>query len=235
MGNQFHLARDGEKQFIKRVFPRYPFSFLVFKAGGRAFEIKDISFQGMQISLKDGEHNLSVGDRLTGELHWKGEMLAVNFRVKWASKDGVGGGFEGDEEFDKKIQSFFCVQNILNGLRPLHLHESERELPDNLKYWFKSDGSVEFFVWCGNSGQICSFQGIVLDRFFEWEEGMAVWTGRIFKHRDLETPLDCWEEFFFEEDLSPNPFVVELVCKIFSQLPGDYLSEEDRKFLLLKL
>ena len=232
MRNQMHSFKDRERKFIKRVFPRYPFSFLVFKASGMAFQIKDISFRGMQISLKDGEHDLSVGDVLKGELHWKGEVLEIHFRVKWVNKDSVGGGFERDGEFDEKIQSFFCAENIISGLRPLHLQKDGPDLPDNLKYWFKSDGSVEFFVWCRNGGEIYSFQGIVLDKFFEWEEGKGVWMGNILKYRDWETPLECKEEFFLEEDTGSDSFMVELFHKIFSQLPGDYLSEDDRKFLL---
>ena len=163
--------KSGEKQFVKRVFPRYPFSFLVFKAKERAFEVRDVSFRGMQISLKDGVHGLSPGDGLNGELHWKGEVLEVVFRVKWADKERVGGAFEWDEGFEGKVRDFFCVENILKGLRPLHRQEAERGLPPRLKYWFKSDGSVEFFVWCRKDGRISSFQGIVLNRFFEWEEG----------------------------------------------------------------
>ena len=236
MGNPLHsFHRGGEKQYRKRVFPRYPFSFLVFKAQERAFEVRDISFRGMQISLKDGEHGLSPGDCLNGELHWKGEVLSLDIQIKWAEKDTVGGAFERDGDFDKKIQSFFCVENILKELRPLHLQEAERELPKNLKYWFKSDGSVEFFVWCRGNGQISSFQGIVLDKFLEWEEGREVWTGRILKHRDLETPLDYWEEFFFEEDSMPNSFVVDFAHKIFSGLSKEHVSDEDRKFLLFHL
>ena len=232
MRNQTYPFEVGGRPFIKRVFPRYPFSFLVFKAEERAFEVKDISFRGMQISLKDGEHNLSVGDRLSGELHWKGEILSVRFRVKWANKDSVGGGFERNGKFDEEIQSFFCVENILDGLKPLHLQEDTEDLPTNLKYWFKSDGTVEFFVWCRDGGEIYSFQGIVLDKFFEWEDEKGMWTGRILKHRGRETPLDCQEEFFLEEDSGTNPFVVKLIHKIFLRLPENYLSDEDRKFLL---
>ena len=227
-----YLLKGEEKPFIKRIFPRYPFSFLVFKAKEKAFQVKDISFHGMQISLKDGEHNLSVGDGLSGELHWKGEVLSVKFRVKWVNKNSVGGGFERNAKFDEAIQSFFCVENILAGLKPLHLQESVGDLPSNLKYWFKSDGTVEFFVWCRNGGEICSFQGIVLDKFFEWEETKGTWTGRILKHRDRETPLDYQEEFFLEEDSSANPSVGKLIHKIFSRLPDSYLSQDDRKFLL---
>ena len=235
MAHQLHPFKSGEKQFKKRVFPRYPFSFLVFKAGERAFEVRDISFQGMQISLKDGEHGLSPGDKLNGELHWKGEVLVIDFQVKWADKEYVGGAFRRENNFNEKIRSFFCVENILRGLRPLHLQEVERDLPANLKYWFKSDGSLEFFVWCRGSGRISSFQGIALDKFFEWEEGGTVWTGRVLRHRDVDTPLDCWEEFFFEEDAQRNSFVIELARKVFSRLPNDYLSDDDRKFILFHL
>ena len=235
MSNSFHAFKGGERGFVKRVFPRYPFTFLVFKADKRLFEVRDISFWGMRIALKDGTHGLSVGDCLVGYLHWKGESLPVNFQVKWSDSENAGGEFERNEQFDKKIRSFFCVENILKNLRPLHLQEGVRDLPANLKYWFKSDGTVEFFIWCDPNGKISSFQGVVLDKFFEWEEGQGMWTGRVHKHKDLDTPLDCWEEFVCEEDTRINSFVVDLTHKIFSAFPSEYLSDQDREFLLLKL
>ena len=236
MGSSLHLFhKNGVKQLRKRVFPRYPFTFMVFKADEKVFQVKDISYRGMQISLKDGEHGISPGDDLTGELHWKGETLAIRLQVKWADEENVGGTFERGQVFEQKIHSFFCVENILKGLRPLHLQEVERGLPANLKYWFKSDGSVEFFVWRGSNKRISSFQGIILDKFFEWEEGRGIWTGRILKHQDLETPLDCQEEFFFEEDATVNPFVVDFAHKVFSQLPREYLTDDDREFILFHL
>ena len=35
-----------------------------------SFEVRDISFSGMQLSLKDGDHQKAVGDEITGILMW---------------------------------------------------------------------------------------------------------------------------------------------------------------------
>ena len=37
---------------------------------GHSFEVRDISFSGMQLGLKDGGHEIAVGEQVTGILMW---------------------------------------------------------------------------------------------------------------------------------------------------------------------
>ena len=50
-----------------------------------SFEVRDISFSGMQISLKDGDHQKSVGDEITGVLMWAAK-LKIKGKIRWCDR-----------------------------------------------------------------------------------------------------------------------------------------------------
>eukprot|EP00481_Brizalina_sp_1-RS-2013_P000340 TRINITY_DN10973_c0_g1_i1.p1 TRINITY_DN10973_c0_g1~~TRINITY_DN10973_c0_g1_i1.p1 ORF type:complete len:106 (-),score=6.69 TRINITY_DN10973_c0_g1_i1:132-449(-) len=93
MDRHLNLIKDGAGKTEKRVFPRFPFSYLVFRQAGantKSYEVKDISFTGMQISLKDGESEFKVTDLIEGEIHWYSEVVKIKGEVKRVEDNNIG-------------------------------------------------------------------------------------------------------------------------------------------------
>ena len=170
MDGHLNLIKTDFKEVEKRIFPRFPFSFLIFKGSGDAsaderkvFEVKDISYNGMQLSLRDGGHTYIKGADIDGVVHWKGEVLETKGSVKWVNGHNLGVEFKLDNKFNKSIRSFLGVDNILKGLRAIHDGPLDIDLPSNLKYWLRSDGQFEVFMWRHNDGEISKFQILFMD------------------------------------------------------------------------
>lgn len=105
MERHLNLIKTDYQEVEKRVFPRFPFSYLTFKAGdseSKVFEVKDISFLGMQLCLKDGGHDFIPGTEIDGTLHWKGATLKALGNVKWVRGQQLGVAFTLDNAFEKK-------------------------------------------------------------------------------------------------------------------------------------
>ena len=65
---EFNLIKGPNINREKRVLPRFPLTLMTFRADqfkGHSFEVRDVSFGGMQVALKDGEHGQAVGDEIT--------------------------------------------------------------------------------------------------------------------------------------------------------------------------
>ena len=197
---ELSLLRGGQRKREKRIFPRFPFCFLTFKVGGQVFEVKDISFSGMQLSLKDGDCSHKPGSTIGGSLRWYGESLDIAGRVKWTRGQRLGVHFTPPSDFALRWDQFFSLEKIAGRMRPLHKNELSVEFPGNLRCWLRSDGPVEIFVWCHKDGEISSFQFLFMETFLEWEDGKGLVGGRILTRRDLETPLVQEDEFVFQED-----------------------------------
>ena len=80
MERHLNLIKTDFEQTEKRIFPRFPFSYLTFKssndgANKHVFEIKDISYTGMQLCLKDGGHDFTPGNTIGGTVHWQKAAL----------------------------------------------------------------------------------------------------------------------------------------------------------------
>jgi len=238
----FSLIKNEEAELEKRILPRFPFSFLGFKdlhAGdSRMYQVLDISYQGMQISLRDGGHPYHEGDEICGELIWRGKRTKIKGIVRWARGGNLGMVFEQNGNFDKSIKDLLCIDNFVARLRPLHLEvsgDSDFSLPANLKYWLKSDGPVELFVWQHSDGELAKFQMIYLDQFVEWEDGRGVKTGTMVQHKDHETPLSFEDEFTIEIDPSVDMAKLRIAGQVISKIPDAHLPSGTSDFLLLKL
>ena len=236
MDQKLSLIKTDYQDVEKRVFPRFPFSFLTFKGKeDHVFEVKDISMTGMQLSLKDGGHTYRQEDQVTGELHWKGASLAIIGRVMWVQGSRLGVEFNINDTFDGEIKNFLSIDNIISGMRPVHRNSMDLELPSNLKYWLQADGPVEVFVWRHNDGEVARFQVIMLDNFIEYEDGKGLKSGQVLTKRDLDTPLVKEDEFLFQIDQVLDEDKLSFAQQIVSKLPEGFLPEEAKEFLQVKL
>lgn len=235
MERQLNLIKTEYQQLEKRVLPRFPFSFLMFKdrESGRVFEISDISYTGMQLLLKNGEHGLKVGSTISGMIQWRGHSLSVEATVKWTSTRRLGVAFvEGCEE---EIKDLFCVSNIVEGLKPMHQTDWEEQLPANLLYWLRADSSLEVFIWGHSDKEFSRFQFVILDFFVEWQDGLGVKSGKVIKKRELETPLFSEGELVFQVDEGVDFTKIAFAKDVIGHLSTGQLPKGVIDFLKLKL
>jgi len=237
MERHLNLIKTDFKETEKRVFPRFPFSYLTFKMKDdeKAFEVKDISYTGMQLSLKDGGHQYKEGQKVEGIVHWRSASLKTVGVVQWVSGQRLGIEFAESESFDAEVKSFLSIDNIVAGMRPVHQTGLELEVPANLKYWIRADGPVELFVWCHKDREHSRFQILLLDNFVEWEDGKGIKTGKVVTKRDLDTPLISEDEFIFQIDEGVDMEKIKFAVSIVKALPEDYLPNDTRDFLMVKM
>jgi len=238
MENHLSLIKTGHQDIEKRILPRFPFNYLIFKSsedGGRVFGVKDISYSGMQLGLKDGRHSYKIGEEVSGELHWKGSHLPIKAQVKWIHGQRLGVKFSGDQDFDNHIKNFLSTSNIIKSMRPLHQSGMELDLPMGLRYWLQADGPVEIFIWCRGHSDISRFQLIMMDSFVEYQDGKGLKSGHLVTTRDLDTPLVTEDEFVFEMDEILSDERLKFAREIVTHLPKEFLPELTLSFLKLKL
>lgn len=238
MENHLNLIKSDVKELEKRIFPRFPFTYLTFKGQNgenKVYEVKDISFTGMQLCLKNGGHSYSAGNDIEGTLHWKGASLDTVGIVQWVSGQRVGVSFKTENNFNEEVKNFLSIDNIIAGMRPLHQSEMGVELPSKLKYWLQADGPVEVFVWRHNDGEVSGFHVILMDSFVEWEDGKGIKTGRVLTKRDLETPLVQEDEFVFQMDEQADSSKLDFAKSVVDNVPTGFLPSEAHDFLRMKL
>lgn len=238
MQGHLSLIKTGTQDLEKRVFPRFPFSYLLFKADHgeeRAFEVKDISYSGMQLCLKNGGHSFKVGEHIEGSLQWRAASLEVKGPIKWVKGQRLGVAFSEDDGFEDQIKSFLSIKNIIASMKPLHTAGLDLEVPGDLKVWLQADGPVEFFVWQHSGGDIAKFQIIMMDSFIEYQDGKGLRSGRVLTKRDLETPLVHEDEFVFEIDDQLSEARLDFAQELTAGLPTSYLPASVLDFLKLKL
>lgn len=240
MERHLNLIKTDFEQTEKRIFPRFPFSYLTFKADSTSsernvFEIKDISYTGMQLCLKDGGHDFTPGRQINGTVHWQKASLDTIGTVKWVSGSRIGVEFSSENGFDKSVKNFLSIENMVDSLRPIHNFSLELEMPANLKYWLRADGPFEVFVWRHNDGELSRFQVLMMENFVEWEDGVGVKTGRIISKRDLDTPLITEDELVFSVDEGVNGEMISMSLEILKNIGPEFLPTEANEFLRMKL
>lgn len=237
MERRLNLIKNTSGEVEKRVFPRFPFSYLTFKDKGHAqvFEVKDISFTGMQLGLKEGEHNYRLGSHVEGTLHWRGQSMSVTSQVKWVQAGNIGVSFNLDKTPREELEDFLSLDNIVASLRPVHNNPFDLELPSNLKYWLRADAPVEIFVWRHNDGELSKIHVILLNNLLEWEDGKGLRSGRVLSKRDLDSPLVREDEFMFEIDQSVDAEKLHFAQSVVSRLDSGHLPTEALDFIKLKL
>lgn len=237
MEGHLNLIKTEYKEREKRIFPRFPFTYLTFKASSgedHVFQVLNISYTGMQISLKNGGSELKPDANLKGDLHWRGTSVSVSGDIKWVEGNRVGIAFD-KELTEKVIPDFLSVENIVAGMRPVHDSGLDIEMPNNLKYWLRADGPVEVFVWEHNDHEISRFQVIIMDTFVEWEDGKGLRTGLVLSKRDVDTPLSGSDEYEFEIEQTCADEKVNFAGRIIDNVPEGFLPESVTEFLQRKI
>lgn len=237
MERHLNLIKNEELELEKRVFPRFPFSYLTFKAdqADLTFQVVDISFTGAQLCLKDGGHQYIPGQNCRGQVHWKGRALSVDAQVKWINGSRIGLAFNTNSTFEKEIRNFLSVDHFVKSMRPLHKLSLDMDLPTNLKYWLQADGPIELFVWRHQDGETARFQMILLDQFVEWEDGHGLKTGKVLTKRDMDTPLFTEDEFLFQLDAQVDQAKLSFAQDVIQRLGPQHLPDEALEFLNFKL
>lgn len=246
MERHLSLIKTDYQELEKRVFPRFPFGFMIFKEDSKAesfgqqdpkivFEVKDISLSGMQLSFRDGTHHYTQGLSIVGNLQWRGSTVKVTGKIQWIREGAIGMSFDSSISFEEKMRSFLSFDNIVSHIKPLHKNNLSMDLPNNLKYWLKADGVLEIFVWEHTSSGISRFQILMMEHFIEWEEGVGIRTGRIMTQRDLDTPLSLEDEFVFQIDEGAIQDKIDMALGVVRKINTDHLPIEARDFLVYKL
>ncbi|MCB9062997.1 MAG: PilZ domain-containing protein [Halobacteriovoraceae bacterium] len=239
MESHLALIKSQIKELEKRVFPRFPFNYMVFKCLGRSknitYEVVDISYTGMQLMVRDGGHDFVDGEIIKGDIHWKGQELDVSCVVRWTNEFSFGVEFKIIEDFDVKIRNFLSVENLIKSIRPLHLEELSIDRPASLKYWLQSDGALELFIWQHQDGELSKFQIILLENFVEWQDGLGIRTGKVLTKRDLDTPLLHSDEFIFQIDETEDSEKINFAKEVVSVIPEKCIPTLAKEFLQLKL
>lgn len=242
MERHLSLIKTDYQEMEKRVFPRFPFGFMIFreespseKNSNIVFEVKDISLTGMQLSFRDGIHNYAQGTTIVGNLQWRGSTVLIKGKVQWVREGSIGMSFDSSISFEEKMRTFLSFDNIVTHIKPLHKNELSMELPNNLKYWLKADGVLEIFVWEHTFSGISRFQVLIMEHFIEWEEGVGLRTGRIMTQRDLDTPLSLEDEFVFQIDEGAVQEKLEMALGVVRKINPNHLPIEARDFLVYKL
>jgi len=205
------------------------------KHADKVFEVKDISYTGMQISLKDGGHSYVVGEKITGNLHWRELTLETDGEVKWVQGARLGISFKKDLKFQRKVTEFLSFKNIIKSMRPIHKSNFALDLPVNLKYWLRADGQIEIFIWQHNDLVTAKFEIILMRKFVDWEDGKGLRTGKILVSRDVDTPLTSEDELLFEIDEGIDEEKVNLASNVVDLIPIEYLPQDIVDFIRVKL
>ena len=242
MQRQLSLIKNNLGNHEKRLLPRFPYSAMTFrlvssgqhkdeKTSSHVFEIKDITYSGMQLALKGIPIPCEKKEIIEGHIHWHGEDLPLEAVVEWATKDRMGVSFYAQESLHEQILNFLSPQKIATHLRPLHKMDLLIDLPAQLKHWLHADGPHDIFMWCHPDGEFSKIQCIVREHFWEWEDGPGSKTGRVFSKRDLDTPLMSEDEFVFLMDTEFNQERFEIVHELVQSLKEEQLPNSSLDFL----
>jgi hypothetical protein len=237
MERRFNLIKSDFEKHEKRVLPRFPFCYLTFKSdeSSRVYEVKDISHTGMQLSLKDGSHEFEENGIMKGHIHWLGKNLDIAGTIKWHTPNRIGVEFIKKRDVLEKVQSFLQIDELVKRMKPLHKVDDGLEIPARLKYWLRSDGPVEVFVWQHGDGEIAKLQVLFLETFVEWEDGVGLKTGRILSKRNVDSPLLTEDEWVFHIDLDVDPEKLDKACELIKRITDDLLPSEVKTFLARQL
>lgn len=237
MERRFNLIKSDFEKHEKRVLPRFPFCYLTFKSDdtSRVYEVKDISFSGMQLSLKDNQDAIPTDAPLRGTIHWLGKSLDIHGTVKWHTGSRLGVEFAKRVDVTDKVSNFLKIEELVKKLKPLHKVSDGLEIPSRLKYWLRSDGPVEIFIWQHSDGEIAKFQVLFMEVFVEWEDGLGLKTGRTLTKRNVDSPLITEDEWVFQIDLDAEESKLSRVKDLVSLLGEDLIPTEVKSFLLRQL
>ena len=231
------LVESDFEELEKKTLPRFPFCYLTFKhqSGDQVFEVKDISFSGMQLGLKSGGHDFNKDDQIAGNLQWVDRNISIAGNVKWTTDNRLGVEFSSSNQTRSEMSSFLEVSSITKLLKPLHKIDHDIDTPSNLKTWLRADGPFEVFTWQHNDGEFARFQILMMENFVEWEDGKGLKTARVISKRDIDTPLMTEDEIVFKIDAGLDSDKIDMAKNLLKGLSSDQLSESIKEFILIKL
>lgn len=237
MERKFNLIKSDFEKHEKRVLPRFPFCYLTFKPDGssRVYEVKDISLTGMQLSLKDADHSFPDDAPLKGSIHWLGNNLDIHGTVRWHTSSRLGVEFAKKRDVLDRVRNFLAMEEFVRHLKPLHKVDGGLELPARLKYWLRSDGPAELFVWQHSDGELSKFQVLFMETFVEWEDGQGLKTGRILSKRNVDSPLLSEDECVFRIDPGAELDKLNRVKDLVELIPAELLPSEAKTFISRQL
>lgn len=237
MERRFNLIKSDFEKHEKRVLPRFPFCYLTFKpeSNSRVYEVKDISHTGMQLSLKDSNEQFKEEHLLKGHIHWLGNNLDIIGTIKWLTQNRVGVEFAKKKDILDRVQDFLSIKQMVQRLKPLHKVEGGLEVPAKLKYWLRSDGPVEIFIWQHSDGELAKCQILFMETFVEWEDGAGVKTGRILSKRNVDSPLLTEDEWVFQIDIDLDVDKLDKVKSLIDHISSELIPEEAKTFILRQL
>ena len=211
----------------RRTLPRFPLSFLLFRDhSARTFAVRDVSYGGMRLGGEDAACPFRVGDEIAGALRLKGRILDVRGRVKWVEGGECGVGFASGGGFGEGIRSFLGVDAAIEGMKVLH--DDGAALAPRLKYWLRSDGVVEIFVWEGGS-----FQIIFCGDFVEGSPEGLLRTGRL-AYLGKDMAVADGEEFLFRFDSPADSKKVGFASDVLGRMGERHLPHDVLEFLRTK-
>lgn len=236
MERRFNLIKSDFEKHEKRKLPSFPFCYLTFKSdeSSRVYEVKDISHTGMQISLKDS-NNYKEDDLIKGHIHWLGSSLEIIGVVKWTTGHRLGIEFAKKKDVLERVTKFLDLKQLVQKLKPLHKVEDGLEIPAMLKYWLRSDGPIELFIWQHNNGEIAKFQVLYMENFVEWVDGQGLQSGRVLSKRNADTPLIEEDEWVFNIDAYADAGRIDRVKDLVGHIGEELLPREAQGFLLRQL
>jgi hypothetical protein len=231
------LSNDITLGLEKRVLPRFPLNHLLFHFENINLEVVDISTSGMQVEFKSKQKPIAKGDSVKGKIVWRGEKLDIQATVRWVQGPRFGVEFSNKAMVSKKIAKFVNIDHFIQHLRPLHKEKFLMNPPSGLKYWLRSEGPLELFVWGFRTGEIAKFQILIFQDFIEWQDGSGLKTGKVFHHRGIETaPLAQGQsEWTFQMDQYLNDQGLAQAQSFITKIPSNLLTEEVQAFLLRKI
>lgn len=235
---EFNLIKNIDAEVEKRILPRFPLTLMTFKADQfqeHAFEVRDISFSGMQIALKTESHGQTIGDQITGILTWAGQKLKLKGTIRWCDRKRIGVMFDSTNGLVGEVKKFLSTDILASRMRPIHHGTFDFEFPSNLKYWLKSDGPAELFVWQHRDGELSRFHFLLMDKLIEWEDGVGLRTGKVIKQMDTDTPLGYQEEVNFNVDPVPCVDSLQMAKAIIQKIPETALPKNTAEFLSIKM
>lgn len=243
MERHLNLVESDFEELEKKVFPRFPFCFLTFKAsqaegsaeGDLTFEVKDISNSGMQIALRMGQHSLKKDNTISGLLHWSGVEIKVSGTVRWSTGMRAGIEFHSSHQVRDRVSDLLDPAAFAERLKPVHAMDYGVDIPARLKFWLRADGPVEVFVWQHGDGEIAKFEMILMENFVEWEDTRGLKSGRVISKRDIDTPLLTEDEFVFQMDPTADKEKITKAARLIGHISESLMDPNVVQFITLKL
>lgn len=238
MGSHLNLVKTSGVQKEKRSFPRFSLPTMTFKSQNSpaVFQVVNFSSTGMLVQLKNGDHSWIKDATTEGVLCWKGNKISVEGKVVWADEHNIGLQFHRPPD----LSSFLNPENILKGLKALHLPPFNENQPQQLRCWLQASLILDIFVWTQDDRHFQKFQTLFLEDFIEWKEEVGLATGKLSaEHRptDSDCPEDIrdWNRFSVNFDQEIDLKKISPICNLIEKIPPEKIQESTREFMLMKL